>query len=86
VYTAIMNVLELPATSVPLGLGARGLPLGVQVVAAHGQDHLTIAVALALEEALGGWVPPRLAAEPAPPRFGKPSSPPSSREPSVRTV
>src|SRR5690606_2998677 len=32
-YTAILNVLELPATQVPLGLDARGLPLGVQVVA-----------------------------------------------------
>ena len=57
-YTAVFNVLELPVTQVPLGLDARGLPLGVQVVGAHGKDHVTIAVALALEEALGGWVMP----------------------------
>ena len=61
VYTAILNVLELPVTEVPLGLSASGLPLGVQVGAVHGNDHLTIAVALALEKDFGGWVPPKLA-------------------------
>ncbi len=61
VYAAIWNVLEVPVTQVPLGLDARGLPLGVQVAAVHGNDHLGIAVALALEEELGGWVPPTLA-------------------------
>ena len=57
-YTAIFNALEVPVTQVPLGLSAKGIPLGVQVVAAHGNDHLTIAVALELERELGGWVPP----------------------------
>jgi len=61
VYTALFNALELPVTQVPLGLSAHGLPLGVQVVAGHGNDHLTIAVALAFERDLGGWVPPELA-------------------------
>ncbi|MDG1479569.1 MAG: amidase [Myxococcota bacterium] len=58
VYTAILNVMELPVTQVPLGLDAKGMPLGVQVVGAHGADHRTIAAALALETDLGGWVPP----------------------------
>jgi fatty acid amide hydrolase 2 len=57
-YTAVFNALELPVTQVPLGLDRDGVPLGVQVVAAHGNDHLTIAVAIALEDSLGGWVPP----------------------------
>lgn len=57
-YTAILNVMELPVTQVPLGLGKGGLPLGVQVAAGHGQDHVSIAVAQHLETALGGWVPP----------------------------
>lgn len=57
-YTALLNVMELPVTQVPLGLNAQGLPLGVQVGARHGQDHLTIAVAQFLEERFGGWVPP----------------------------
>jgi fatty acid amide hydrolase 2 len=55
-YTAIFNVLELPVTQVPLGLDARGLPLGIQVVGPPGGDHLTIAVALELERTFGGWV------------------------------
>jgi fatty acid amide hydrolase 2 len=58
VYTAIFNVAELPVTQVPLGLGRGGLPLGVQVASLPGHDHVTIAVALELERALGGWVPP----------------------------
>lgn len=58
VYTAIFNVLELPVTQVPLGLDSQGLPLGVQVAGCHGQDHVTIATAIALEEDRGGWVPP----------------------------
>ena len=57
-YTAIWNVLENPVTSVPMGLDAQGLPLGIQVVGRHGHDHVPIAVAEFLENALGGWVPP----------------------------
>lgn len=56
-WTGIYNALELPATHVPTGLRA-GLPTGVQVVGRHGKDHVTVAVALTLEQALGGWVPP----------------------------
>ncbi len=56
-YTAIFNVMETPVTQVPLGLNAEGLPLGLQVVGAHHRDHVTLAVGLALEDAMGGWVP-----------------------------
>ncbi len=55
---AVFNLLGLPATQVPLGLGSKGLPLGVQVVAGRDRDHVSIAVAMELERALGGWVPP----------------------------
>jgi fatty acid amide hydrolase 2 len=55
---AVFNLLGLPVTEVPLGLNPKGLPLGVQVAAAGGNDHLTIAAALALERRFGGWVPP----------------------------
>lgn len=58
-YTAIFNVMEMPSTQVPLGLDARGLPLGVQVVAPRFMDHLSIAVAMALETMMGGWKPPK---------------------------
>ena len=56
--TATFNLLRLPVTQVPLGLNERGLPLGVQVVAPRDADHVSIACALELERAMGGWVPP----------------------------
>lgn len=58
VYAAAINVMELPATQVPLGLSREGIPLGVQVVGGHGNDHLTIAVARELERTFGGWLFP----------------------------
>ncbi|MCP4130325.1 MAG: amidase [bacterium] len=58
IYTAIFNVMEFPATQVPLGLDSKGLPLGVQIISNHGNDHITIAAARFLEEKFGGWVPP----------------------------
>jgi len=58
VYTAILNVLHLAVTQVPLGLDRKGLPLGTQIAANPGNDHLTIGVALELERAFGGWVAP----------------------------
>ncbi|XP_050694724.1 fatty-acid amide hydrolase 2-like [Eriocheir sinensis] len=57
-YTSIFNGTELPGTTAPLGLSKDGLPVAVQVISAPGNDHLTIAVARALEEKFGGWVPP----------------------------
>lgn len=57
-YTGILNILGLPVTQCPLGLGEEGLPLGVQVAAGKLQDHLTLAVALYLEKAFGGWRDP----------------------------
>uniref|UniRef100_A0A4W6D1R7 Fatty acid amide hydrolase 2b n=1 Tax=Lates calcarifer TaxID=8187 RepID=A0A4W6D1R7_LATCA len=57
-YTGIINILGLPVTQCPLGLGEEGLPLGVQVVGGKLQDHLTLAVALYLEKTFGGWRDP----------------------------
>ncbi|MGH8494185.1 MAG: amidase [Moraxellaceae bacterium] len=58
VRCAIFNVMEVPSTSVPMGLNTQSLPLGVQIVAAQNQDHLGIACAIELEKRVGGWVPP----------------------------
>jgi fatty acid amide hydrolase 2 len=56
--TAVFNLAGTPVAQIPLGLNDRGLPLGVQAAAAPGRDHVAVAVAHALERALGGWVPP----------------------------
>ncbi|KAK3856450.1 hypothetical protein Pcinc_037230 [Petrolisthes cinctipes] len=58
VYTAIINITLFPSTQCPLGLASDGLPLGIQVVANHHHDHLSLAVASELEKAFGGWVCP----------------------------
>ncbi|XP_054718113.1 fatty-acid amide hydrolase 2-like [Uloborus diversus] len=57
-YTGIFNIMKFPVTQCPLGLGSENLPIGVQVVANAYNDRLTMAVAVELEKAFGGWVPP----------------------------
>ena len=58
----VFNVAGTPVTQVPLGLNDDGLPLGVQVVAGRGRDHVTVAVAQELERVFGGWTPPPVGA------------------------
>lgn len=53
-WCGLFNVLDLPSTTVPMGQSA-GLPLGVQLVAAQGLDHICLGAARALERATGGW-------------------------------
>ncbi|XP_064199809.1 fatty-acid amide hydrolase 2-B isoform X1 [Anguilla rostrata] len=57
-YTGIFNILGLPVTQCPLGLSQGGLPLGVQVVSGKYLDRQTLATALYLEKAFGGWRDP----------------------------
>jgi fatty acid amide hydrolase 2 len=59
--TGLFNVMELPATQIPLGLSTTGLPLGIQVVGGIGSDHKTIAVAELLQKhGIARWTaPPR---------------------------
>ncbi len=56
----LFNVLETPATAAPIHLSKNGLPIGVQLIASRGCDHVTIAAALALEAAGYTWRPPLL--------------------------
>ncbi|MDE3131759.1 MAG: amidase [Acidobacteriota bacterium] len=57
---SVFNLAGVPVTEVPLGLSPSGLPVGIQVAAARGADHLSIAIALELEAIFGGWQPPNL--------------------------
>lgn len=54
VFTAPFNWSGLPAMSVPMGMTDDGAPIGVQLVARHGDEATLFAVAAQLE-ALEGW-------------------------------
>jgi amidase len=51
-FTAAFNVSGLPAISLPLGQSREGLPIGVQLVAAHGREDLLLQVSAQLEQAM----------------------------------
>ena len=51
-FTAPFNVCGQPAISLPWR--AQGLPIGVQLVARRGADHLLLALATELERQIGG--------------------------------
>ncbi len=53
VFTVPSNLAGVPAMSVPAGLDARGLPLGLQVIGRHFDEETVFAVAGALERAAG---------------------------------
>jgi amidase len=51
-FTAPFNIGGQPAISLPTGVSADGMPIGVQLVAAHGREDLLLQIAAELEEAL----------------------------------
>ena len=53
-FTALFNATGQPAISVPAGLSAAGLPIGVQLVAPFGREDLLLRVARSLEETMAG--------------------------------
>ncbi|OYX36433.1 MAG: amidase [Caulobacterales bacterium 32-69-10] len=57
-WSALASACGLPATVVPAGLSAGGLPVGVQIIGPRGADSKTLAVAQAIEENLGGFTSP----------------------------
>jgi fatty acid amide hydrolase 2 len=57
-YFGIINSLGFPSTQCPMGLSKEGLPTGIQIVASHKMDHLTIKLAEYFESNLVGWIPP----------------------------
>ncbi|CAL1297692.1 unnamed protein product [Larinioides sclopetarius] len=57
-YTSMFNILGLPSTQCPMGFSEKNLPFGLQIVGSKNNDALTIACAVELEKAFGGWKPP----------------------------
>ena len=60
-WIALATALHLPATTVPAGLAASGLPVGAQLIGPPGGDARTLALAQAIDENVRGFVAPRLA-------------------------
>jgi amidase len=59
-WIALATVCGLPATAIPTGLNAQGLPVGIQVIGLRSGDVLTLAVAQAIDEQIGGFRAPPL--------------------------
>ncbi|MCK9362992.1 MAG: amidase [Syntrophales bacterium] len=51
-FCSIWSLCGVPAVTIPTGLGPRGLPLGLQIVGAAGNDDLVLSTALWCEERL----------------------------------
>jgi len=57
-WPGIATLPGLPATAIPLGLNAQGLPLGVQIVGPFLEDRTPLKLAELIEQEFGGFVPP----------------------------
>jgi amidase len=57
-WIALATACGLPATAIPVGQTGAGLPVGVQIIGPRGADSRTLALAEAIEERLGGFMPP----------------------------
>jgi len=57
-WIALATACGLPATAIPAGRTAGGLPVGVQIIGPRGGDSRTLAVAEAIEARLGGFAAP----------------------------
>lgn len=57
-WAGVASLSYLPATAAPMGLTERGLPVGLQIIGAEGEDPTTIEFARLLAGEIGGFVPP----------------------------
>ena len=63
VFTVPASLAGVPAMSVPAGLNAEGLPLGLQVIGKHFDEETVFAVSAAIESAAGFTALPELRAK-----------------------
>ncbi|MBB5372521.1 Asp-tRNA(Asn)/Glu-tRNA(Gln) amidotransferase subunit GatA [Acidocella aromatica] len=63
VFTVPASLAGVPAMSVPAGLNAEGLPLGLQVIGKHFDEETVFAVSAAIENAAGFSALPELRAK-----------------------
>jgi amidase len=61
-WIALATALHLPATAIPAGPAANGLPVGVQLIGPLNGDARTLSLAQAIEETVRGFSPPSLEA------------------------
>lgn len=57
-WVGLVTVAYLPASVAPIGLGANGLPVGIQIVAPYLEDRTAIDFARRLSEVIGGYQTP----------------------------
>jgi amidase len=57
-FAGLASLSYLPATAAPIGLTGDGLPVGLQIIGAEGEDSTTIEFARLLAREIGGFVPP----------------------------
>lgn len=57
-WIALATALHLPATAIPAGLTAGGLPVGAQLIGPMGGDARCLAIAQAIDENVRGFAPP----------------------------
>ena len=58
-WSGLSGVAYLPSTVIPTGLGAEGLPIGVQIIGPEYSDLITIGIARELEQKGFAFVPPK---------------------------
>jgi len=51
IYTVLVNIVGLPAATIPCGLDSRGLPVGMQLIGNHRQEQTIINAAAAFQRA-----------------------------------
>jgi len=60
-WISLATALHLPATAMPAGFAASGLPVGVQLIGPLNGDARLLALVQAIEENVRGFTPPEMA-------------------------